>query len=69
MTAPLMMTVQQFADLHGISESTARACIRGTSDTYPPLVVKRVRKKGSKRSTIYVTAEQAKAWRDALPDA
>lgn len=69
MTAPLMMTVAQFADLHGISETTVRACIRGDSETYPPLVVKRVRKKGSNRSHIYITAEQAAQWRAALPDA
>lgn len=69
MTAPLMMTLKEFADLHGISETTARACMRGESDTYPPLPVKRVRRPGSTRSFIYVTAEQAAQWRDALPDA
>lgn len=66
---PLMMTVRQFAALHNVSETTVRECIAGTSDTYPPLTVKRVRKPDSQTSRIYVTAEQAAQWRAALPDA
>jgi len=67
--APLMMTPAEFARLHGISETTVRDCINGESQTYPPLNVKRVRKKGSAKSRIYITAEQAAAWRAALNDA
>lgn len=67
--APLMMSVSDFARLHGIGETVVRECIAGTSDTYPPLTVKRVRKKGSAKSRIYITAEQAAAWRAALKDA
>lgn len=66
---PLLMSVREFAELHRISETTARECIAGTSETYPPLMVKRVRKGNSKKSRIYVTAEQAAAWRAALEDA
>ena len=67
--SPLLMTVAEFCRLHGISETTARDCINGTSKSYPALSVKRVRKSGSAKSRIYVTAEQAAAWRDALQDA
>lgn len=66
---PLMMTVADFARLHSVGETTVRECIAGTSDTYPPLTVKRVRKPGSSKSRIYITAEQAAAWRAALHDA
>jgi len=62
------MNVEEFARLHGISESTVRACIAGKSESYPPLVAKRVRKPGSKSSRIYITAEQAADWRSQLPD-
>jgi predicted transcriptional regulator len=68
-TTPLMMTVEQFAELHSVSETTVRSCIRGESDTYPPLNVKRVSKPGGGKSFIYITAEQAAEWRAALPDA
>lgn len=67
--APLLMTVAEFARLHGLGETTVRECIKGTSDSYPPLVVKRVRKPGSSKSRIYITAEQAADWRAALADA
>ena len=67
--APLMMSVRQFADLHGVSETTVRECIAGTSESYPPLTVKRVRRPGSQKSHIYITAEQAAEWRAALNDA
>lgn len=66
---PLLMTVEEFARLHGVGESTVRKCIKGTSDSYPPLMVKRVRKPGSRKSRIYITAEQAAEWRAALADA
>lgn len=65
----LMMTVAQFAEAHGISEQTVRRCIKGTSASFPPLFVKRVRKPGSDKSLIYITAEQATAWRNSLADA
>lgn len=66
---PLLMTVAEFARLHGIGETTVRECIKGASDSYPPLMVKRVRRPGSTKSRIYITAEQAAEWRAALPDA
>lgn len=66
MNSPLMMTVEEFAMLHGISESTVRRCLRGDSDTYPPLAAKKVGTK--KRKRIYITAEQAAEWRAALKD-
>ncbi|HLR97221.1 MAG TPA: hypothetical protein VK053_22050 [Jiangellaceae bacterium] len=67
---PLLMTVRQFADLHGIGETTVRECIAGTSKSYPPLTVKRVKRKGSRTpGRLYITAEQAAAWRAALQDA
>ncbi len=67
--SPLMMSVAEFARLHGIGETAVRECIAGESKSYPPLTVKRVRKPGSKKSRIYVTAEQAAEWRAALKDA
>lgn len=66
---PLMMSVTEFAALHGVGETTVRECIDGTSKSYPPLSVKRVRKPGSAKSRVYITAEQAAEWRAALPDA
>lgn len=66
---PLLMTVDEFARLHGVGRTTVRDCIAGTSETYPPLKVKRVQKKGSQKSRIYITAEQAAEWRAALTDA
>ena len=67
--APLMMSVEDFAKLHGISPDVTRECIRGESQTYPPLNAKRARKPGSKKSRLYITAEAAAEWRAALPDA
>lgn len=67
MNIPLMMSVAEFAQLHRISETTVRDCIRGESTTYPPLQCKRVG--SSRKSRIYITAEQAAEWRAALPDA
>lgn len=67
--SPLMMSVAEFCRLHGIGETAARECINGTSKSYPPLSVKRVRKPGSAKSRIYITAEQAAEWRAALQDA
>lgn len=68
--APLMMSVAEFARLHGVGETVVRECIAGTSDVYPPLTVKRAKRAGTRgRGRIYITAEQAAAWRAALPDA
>lgn len=64
---PQMMTVEQFAKHHAVSETTVRECIKGVSRNYPPLRVKQVGSGPGKR--IYITAEQAAEWRDALPDA
>lgn len=64
-----MYSVADFAADHGVSESTVRDCIRGESAAYPPLKAKRVRRPGSKRSLIYITAEAAAEWRAALADA
>ena len=57
--APLLMTVAEFAKLHGLSESTGRKCIAG-----PPLSAKRA---GNGR--IYITTEQAAEWRASFQDA
>ena len=62
---PLLMSVDDFARLHGISESTVRDCIAGTSKNYPPLKAKRAR---GGRLRIYITAEDAAEWRAALDD-
>lgn len=67
--APLMMTIQEFADLHGIDPKTVYRCVDGISESYPPLRAKRARKPGSKKSRLYITAEAAAEWRAALPDA
>ncbi|WP_313280957.1 hypothetical protein [Timonella senegalensis] len=67
MNTPLMMTVSQFAELHNVSETTVRRCIAGTSESYPPLAAKRGGTK--KKPRIYITAEQAEAWRNALRNA
>lgn len=64
---PALMTVKDFAEWHGISESTVRACIRGDSENFPPLQAKRT--KPGRGGLIYITAEQAAEWRDSLPDA
>lgn len=64
---PALMTVEQFAKWHGISESTVRACLRGDSTSYPPLRSKRT--KPGKGGLIYITAEAAAKWRASLPDA
>ncbi len=65
-----MMTLDQFAQRNAISRDTAERCMKSESDSYPNLVVKRVKKKGSKGpGRIYVTVEQEAAWRNALPDA
>lgn len=64
-----MMTLNQFAERNGISRRTAERCMKGESTSYPHLFVKKVRKPGSRQPRIYVTAEQEKAWKDAIPDA
>lgn len=64
--APLLMTIEQFADLNGISPSTVRKCIAGTSKTYPPL---RAKKSKGKRFVTYITTEAAAEWRNNLQDA
>lgn len=64
---PALMTVKEFAQLHGISETTVRECIAGISKNYPPLRAKRT--KPGKGGLIYITAEQAAEWRTSLPDA
>ena len=71
MTDPtrLLYTVDELAATTGLSASTIRACIAGVSETYPPLRAKRVRKPGSKRSQIHITADAAREWLDAFPDA
>lgn len=61
---PLMMSLAEFAALHGISESTARQCANGVSENYPPLTA--VTTLGGKRYK-YVTAEAAAEWRASLP--
>ena len=66
MNQKLMMSVAEFAQLHGVGETTVREGIAGTSKTYQPLMAKRV---GKTKTRIYITAEQAAAWRDALDDA
>lgn len=63
-STPLLMTVAEFAKLHGISESTVRKCIAGDSESYPPLSAKRA---GNGR--IYITTEQAAEWRASFQDA
>lgn len=64
--APLMMSLRQFADLHGISYELATQCANGQPGNYPPLKVRRVGNPGSKRTRIYVTAEAAAEWRANL---
>ncbi|WP_276670246.1 hypothetical protein [Schaalia cardiffensis] len=63
--APLLMTVDDFARLHGLSSTTVRECIAGRSDAYPPLKTKRTR---TGRKRVYITAEAAAEWRAALDD-
>lgn len=65
MFTPLLMTVDEFARLHSVSVDTVRDCIAGTSKSYPPLKAKRNRG-GKKR--LYITAEAAAQWREALDD-
>ena len=65
--APLMMSVDEFARLHGIGTTTAWECVRGESKNYPPLRTKETLTGRGKRT--YVTAEAAAEWRAALPDA
>ena len=64
--APLLMTIEQFADLNGISPSTVRKCIAGKSESYPPL---RAKKSKGKRFVTYITCEAAAEWRANLQDA
>lgn len=64
---PLMMDVATFARLHGVSETTVRECLAGTSKTYPPLKAKRT--KPGRGGRIHITAEQAADWRKRLSDA
>lgn len=66
MPEPLMMTVRDFARLHGVGETTVRECIEGTSKNFPPLKAK---KSGGAKPRIYITAEAAREWREALADA
>lgn len=63
-----MMTLDQFAERNGISRRTAERCMKGESDSYPPLFVKKVQKPGSSKSRIYVTIEQERDWKDAIPN-
>lgn len=67
-TTPLMMTLDQFAELHGITRRTAERCLKGESKSYPPLKAKRART-GTGPGRIYITAEQAAEWRAQLEDA
>ncbi|MSS84530.1 hypothetical protein FYJ24_07075 [Actinomycetaceae bacterium WB03_NA08] len=64
---PALMSVKDFAQWHGISESVVRECLNGTARNYPPLQAKRT--KPGKGGLIYITAEQAAEWRASLPDA
>lgn len=65
-----MMTLKEFCERNAISWSTALRCKDGTSESYPPLAVKRVKAPGSKGpGRLYVTAEAEQAWKDAIPDA
>ena len=64
---PALMNVADFAQWHGISESTVRDCIAGTAKNWPPLRAKRT--KPGKGGLIFITAEAAAEWRANLPDA
>lgn len=64
---PAMMTVEDFARRHSISETTARECIAGTSKNYPPLKAKR--NKPGKGGRLYIRAEDAAEWRASFDDA
>lgn len=63
---PALMSVEDFARWHGISTSTVRECMAGTSKTFPPLRSKRSR---GKRRLVFITAEAAAEWRANFPDA
>lgn len=63
--APLLMSVDEFARLHGLSPDTVRRCIAGTAKNYPPLKAKRTRGRAKR---VYITAEAAAEWRAALED-
>ena len=63
---PALMTIEDFAKWHGLSETTVRECVAGTAKNYPPLASKR--NKPGRGGRIYITAEQAADWRDRLPN-
>ncbi|MCD4549698.1 hypothetical protein [Schaalia sp. lx-260] len=65
MHGPLMMGVDDFAHLHGVSKTTAWECINGTSKNYPPLKAKIT---GGGKQRVYITAEAAAEWRARLAD-
>lgn len=65
----LAYNVAELSNATGISETVIRECIAGTSKTYPPLRVKRVKKPGSRISRIYITRAQAEDWLASFPDA
>ena len=65
----LLYSPAELAAATGISESSIRAAIHGTSASLPSLPAKRIRKPGSKRSQIKITADAAREWLEAIPDA
>ncbi|MCF2705837.1 helix-turn-helix domain-containing protein [Arcanobacterium haemolyticum] len=67
MPTPALMSVEEFAHMHGISTSTAYKCIRGGAENFPPLRAKRT--KPGKGGEYRITTEQAAEWRANLPDA
>lgn len=65
----LLYTVDSLAEATGLSATTIRDCLAGRSTTYPPLQAKRIKKKGSTTSRLYITRQQADAWLAAFPNA
>lgn len=66
----LLYTPAELATATGLSESTIRQAINATETTsFPPLAAKRIRRDGSPKTRLFITADAARAWLAAFPDA
>ena len=68
MNPKLLLTVTEFVAAHShITERDVRMCIKGTHPTLPPLRARVKSLDAAVNAPFLITAEDAAAWREALP--